>query len=138
MAVCRWQSYRWLSVLGLTLSLGIVEAGIVCQVAQAYTDAVNVTLDRGLNESFQSLASRAETTARATAQQSFDRDILVTAVKVTVLAANGEVVVPLLVMEVSRENWRSRPDPQYWSTYYNSARELLELDSSTTTGEIAP
>jgi hypothetical protein len=55
---------------------------------------------------------------------------LVTQVSITVLGETGQSIVPILVLEVSRADWRSRPDPQYWAKYFRSARTLLQPDPS--------
>ncbi|HEY9662600.1 MAG TPA: hypothetical protein V6C65_29450, partial [Allocoleopsis sp.] len=75
---------------------------------------------------YTALVQRAELAARAAAQQSFDQDILVSEVAITVLGASGESVVPILLLNVDRTDWRRLPDPQHWATYYNHAKELLE------------
>lgn len=67
--------------------------------------------------------------ARMAAQQSFSSDILITEVIVTVLGQNGLSVVPILTMTVSRHDWQNRPDPRYWSTYFNASKALLELEN---------
>lgn len=94
----------------------------------AYTHEELVTVQRAAGEDYNALMRRAELAARAAAQQNFDRDILVNRVAITVLGQNGGQTAPLLVLDVSRADWRSRPDPQRWATYYSSARRLLELE----------
>lgn len=120
-------SVPWLSLAGLTTGIWLVQSTLPSSIVHAYTYAINVPIEWEANETYEGLTRRAEMTARAAAQQSFDRDILINEVAITVLAASGENVVPILILQVSREDWRTRPDPQYWATYYNSARELLQL-----------
>jgi len=102
---------------------------IAPQRVYAYTDQSSVTLERDANETYDGLTLRAEMAARTAAQQSFNRDILVTEVNVTILGQNGLSVVPILTMTVSRNDWRSRPDPRYWSTYFSASKMLLELEN---------
>ena len=126
-----WLSIPWFPLAGLTTGIWMLQSVLPDSTAYAYTYAVNVPIEWEANETYEGLTRRAEMTARATAQQSFDRDILITEVAITVLGTSGEIVVPLLLLQVSREDWRARPDPQYWATYYNSARELLQLSQPT-------
>lgn len=95
--------------------------------AQAYKSRVDVRLDRLKDETYQSLIQRAEIIARAAAQRSFDRDILMSEVSVMVIGEYQGNEAPLLLLDVSRQNWRNRPDTRRWATYYRSARQLLNL-----------
>ncbi|MBF2076432.1 MAG: hypothetical protein IGS50_22100 [Synechococcales cyanobacterium C42_A2020_086] len=104
----------------------------------AYTHEELVTVQRAAGEDYNALMRRAELAARAAAQQNFDRDILVNRVAITVLGQNGGQTAPLLVLDVSRADWRSRPDPQRWATYYSSARRLLELEGFDPSPEFTP
>lgn len=115
------------SVVALALNLTLAP------VAAAYTieDALTVYWVDG--EDYTALSRRAEIAARAFAQQWFDSDILLTRVIITVLGDNGGQMAPILTMNVSRNDWRSRPDPQQWATYYRSTRTLLELNNTPTT-----
>ncbi|MBD2071067.1 hypothetical protein H6F93_26735 [Leptolyngbya sp. FACHB-671] len=115
------------TVLGLSSGVLLVEA-IVPQAVHAQTNQVSVSLQRQPNESFETLINRAEAAARATAQQNFASSAT-SGVAVTVLGESAGLVAPLLSLEVNRDNWRSRPDPQQWATYYSDARTLLGFES---------
>ncbi|MFB2933719.1 hypothetical protein ACE1B6_00415 [Aerosakkonemataceae cyanobacterium BLCC-F154] len=115
--------------LGLAGSFSAAESAIAPLVAQAYTSRVNITLERQPNESFPTLTRRAETVARAAAQRSFDKDILVTQAAVVVTAENGGLSAPILTLEVSRDNWKNYPDARRWSTYYPTAQGLLKIEN---------
>ncbi|HEY9640399.1 MAG TPA: hypothetical protein V6C57_07940 [Coleofasciculaceae cyanobacterium] len=117
----------WLTTIGLALWLG--DAAWRSPAAWAYTSESNITLQQEPNETYEGLTRRAELAARAAAQRSFDSDILITTVSVTVLGESGRAIVPILVLEVSRTDWRNRPDPQYWAKYFRTARPLLDLES---------
>lgn len=121
---CNWKLGSWARswVLGITLLL------LSPQTVQAYTVEDLLTVSRVAGEDYTALAQRAEMAARSMAQQRFDSDILLTRVIITVLGQNGGQTAPILVMDVNRNDWRSRPDPQRWSTYYRSTPVLLELD----------
>ena len=117
-----------LSFTGISwLSLSV----IVPQGAHAYTARVNVALNREPRESYRSFLRRAEAVARAAAQRSFDRDILVTDVAVTIVGQNNGAIAPILSLEVSRQAWRRRPDPQRWATYFPDTQNLLRFGSTT-------
>jgi hypothetical protein len=119
--------------LGLLLLTGGVWVGQTAlrpPVAQAYKNRVDVRLDRLRDETYQSLIRRAEIVARAAAQRSFDRDILMSEVSVMVIGEYQGAEAPLLMLEVSRQNWRQRPDTRRWATYYRTARTLLKLPSA--------
>jgi len=113
------------AVLGLSGISWLTTAAIAPQTAQAYTAKVNVSLNRQLGESYESFLRRAEAVARAAAQRSFDGDILVTEVAVTIIGENNGAIAPLLSLEVSRQSWRSRPDPQRWARYFPNTESLL-------------
>src|SRR4028119_1780266 len=81
-------SLSLLTVLSLTGISWLLGVAVAPESAQAYTSAVNVSLSRQPGESYQSFVRRAEAVARAAAQRSFDRDILVTEVAVTIKGEN--------------------------------------------------
>lgn len=142
-----WVGWRWsvglLAVRMTGISAGVFLPGVLPGViggtvlmavmapAQAYTAEDLLTVYRVEGEDYNALVRRAEITARSSAQQKFDRDILLTRVVITVLGQNGGQTAPILVLDVNRNDWRNRPDPQYWAKYYRSTRILLELDGST-------
>lgn len=123
------------AVLGLTGVSWLVAAAIAPQHVHAYTARSSVTLNHQPNETFQGFLRRAEAVARAAAQRSFDRDILVTDVAVTVLGQNEGTIVPLLTLRVSRQAWRSRPDPQSWISYFPNTQSLLGIQERTVASE---
>lgn len=120
-------SVSLLSVLSFGSVSWLTLAAIAPQSAQAYTANVSVSLNRQPNETFQSFMRRAESVARAAAQRSFDRDILVTDVAVTIVGQNDGAIVPLLSLKVSRQAWKSRPDPQRWASYFPNTQLLLGI-----------
>lgn len=93
--------------------------------AQAYTSRVNLFVVREQGESFDTLVRRSEIIARAAVQRSFDADVLMTDVIVTVIGDNQGVSVPILTVPVSRSDWRLRPDVTQWANYYEAARYLV-------------
>lgn len=136
--------WGWMAGLSLSICVGVtggfwvVDSAIAPQVAQAYTARVDLVVNRRADESYETLLRRAEAAARAAAQQSFDREILVTEVAVMVVAESDGATVPLLEMEVTRAQWRNRPDPQQWASYFRSARSLLGFDRPLTSNTPTP
>ena len=115
---------------GLVALLGgtgiwLTEALIAPQASQAYTSRVDLFLAREMDETYETLLRRAEMAARAGAQRSFDQDLLITNVSVTVVAEDDGITVPILALRVDREEWRTRPETYYWATYYRTAEALL-------------
>lgn len=122
-----------------SLAVGSLVSPVFTPAVQAYTteDVLNVSWETG--EDYNALVRRAESAARASAQQQFDSDILLTRVIITVLGENGGETVPILMLDVNRNDWRRRPDPQYWATYYRTSRTLLNLDKpAARTAQPAP
>jgi hypothetical protein len=129
------------AVLGLAGVSWLTSAAVAPSVARAYTATVNVTLPYQEDETYESFLRRAEAVARAAAQRSFDGDILVTEVAITISAQNKGAIAPVLFLNVSREAWQSSPDPQRWATYFPGAEGLLgfgEPDSAAETPPPAP
>jgi hypothetical protein len=142
--LCQSVTPKHIAPMGLIALLGLASVSwlttsiVAPQVAQAYTARVNVGLTRETGESFRSFIRRAEAVARAAAQRSFDRDILVTEVAVTVVGQNNGAIAPLLSLEVSRQSWRRSPDPQRWITYFPNTDTLLGFDRTQDEPEVQP
>ncbi|ARV60264.1 hypothetical protein BZZ01_17940 [Nostocales cyanobacterium HT-58-2] len=112
-------------LLSSGVPLWLVTEVMTCQMVQAYTARVDLSIDRLTGENYETLLRRAEAAARAAAQRSFDQDILVTDVSIVVSVQNDGAIAPVLALDVSRPQWRSHPDPQRWATYFKTARSLL-------------
>ncbi len=120
------------TILGLSgISWGVISA-IAPQSAQAYVARTNVSLDAQLGESFETLLIRAEGVARASAQRLLDSDVLVTEVAITIMGRNQGSVAPILRLQVSRDNWRSQPEANYWATYFVVSEVLLNMQPNET------
>jgi hypothetical protein len=126
--------HRRISILslmgGLSLPLGgVFWVAIAPCPVHAYVARTDVILDIQPEESFSAFTSRAETVARAAIQRSFDRDILVSEVRVMIVGQRQGQSSPVLSVQVSRNQWRGRPDTQRWATYLPSAKSLLGFDA---------
>ncbi|MBR8837563.1 MAG: hypothetical protein DSM106950_27030 [Stigonema ocellatum SAG 48.90 = DSM 106950] len=126
---------RIASTLFLLLSgvpLWLVTEAMTAKIVQAYTTRVDLAIDGLPGDNYESLVQRAEAAARAAAQRSFDQDILVTDVSIIVSVQNYGAIAPVLELAVSRQQWRTRPDPQRWATYFKTARSLLFFQQNFT------
>lgn len=121
----------WLA--GLGVGGWLIQVAIAPAPVRAATERVTVTINRQFNETYQSMLRRAEAAVRAAAQQSFDRDVLITDITVTAIGQSGGAITPMLTLEVSRPNWRTSPNPERWANYYSDAQSLLNLSPSRTT-----
>ncbi len=125
------------ALIGLGASVWVVFEGIspiagfaeTPQIAQADTDRLNLYLERQGSETYDALLRRATDAAIVTAQQSFERDRQLSKVIVMVSAENNGLIVPILTLEVSRNDWENRLRPQRWITDLTSSRTLLGFGS---------
>jgi len=108
-----------------TVPTWFLTEAIAPQVVRAYTARVDLAIDRLPEENYETILRRAEAAARAAAQRSFDQDILVTDVSIIISVQSYGAIAPVLTLEVSRPEWRNRPDAQNWATYFKTARSLL-------------
>lgn len=125
-------------LLGLGGGFWVTNEAFAPQIAQAYTDRVELTLDRQPNETYETLVDRAEKAARSAAQASFGRDTKVTDVSIVIVGQNQGAIAPILSLKVSRAQWRSRPDAQHWATYFTTAQFLLRFKDVATTTDDQP
>lgn len=125
-------------LLLFTVPLWLATTAIAPQIVRAETARVDLAIDRLPDENYETILRRAEAAARAAAQRSFDQDILVTDVSIIVSAQNYGAIAPVLALEVTRPQWRSRPDPQRWVTYFKTARSLLFLEPTPATVNPTP
>jgi hypothetical protein len=122
-----------LAVLLLSTPMWIMTETIAPQIVRAYTARVDLTIDRLPDENYETILRRAEATARAAAQRSFDQDILVTDISIIVSVQSSGAIAPVLALDVSRQQWRTRPDAQRWATYFKTARSLLFFEKDLPT-----
>ncbi|MEB3216777.1 MAG: hypothetical protein VKN72_11180 [Nostocales cyanobacterium 94392] len=119
-------------LLSTAVPMWLVIDAIAPQIVKAYTSRTDLEIDRLPGDNYQSLLRRAEAVARAAAQRGFDQDILVTDVSVIVSVQNYGAIAPVLELNVSRNQWRNRPDPQRWAKYFKMAQTLLFFAPSAT------
>ncbi len=130
-----------LSLLVLLGGAGVTWLSIALmqpQTALAYTARVDVSLISQTDETYENFLRRAEAVARAAAQRSFDGDILVTEVEITIDCEHNGAIAPVLLLSVSRQDWKNRPDTQYWATYFSSSKLLLNFEPPTPQPQAIP
>lgn len=126
---------RLVAVLGLGAGMWLLESALAPQTIHAYTARISLSIEREASETYDSLLQRARIVARAAAQRSFDTDLLVSEVLISVVGENKGAIAPLLTLGVSRSQWRNRPDTQYWAKYYPTSKTLLGLDKTQASQE---
>lgn len=119
-------------LLSTAVPMWLVSSAIAPEIVRAYTNRVDLEINRLPGDNYKSLLRRAEAVARAAAQRSFDRDILVTDVSIIISVQNFGAIAPVLELNVSRTQWRNRPDAQRWAKYFKMARTLLFFGQSAT------
>jgi len=125
----RCLTWHWSLSLKLGSGAAIALAALVSvpQVVQAYTARVTLFVPRDPDESYDTFLRQAEAIARAGIQRSFDADILTSEVILVIVGENQGLAIPVMEVQVTRNEWQERPDPQYWARYYNNASTLLDL-----------
>lgn len=129
----RWAKSWIAGSLGLSMLLGsgAIAIGTLLatpQVAQAYTFRSTLLVPRNPDEEgYQAFLRQCEAITRASIQQTFDADLLVSEVIVTVVGDNKGIAVPVMEVPVTRREWEARPDPQEWARYYDNASALLDM-----------
>lgn len=119
-------------LLGTSGALWLTEALIMPKASYAYTSRLNLFLALEDGEPYSSLVRRANSAARAGAQRSFDQDLLITEVVISVTGENsGGIAVPILNLRVSRQEWSQQPVTEFWATYFRGAQTLLQSPSES-------
>ena len=126
-------AFSLMALLGYCGVFWLADQAIKPTIAQAAPDRISLVIDRQVGENYQALISRAEVAARAAAQRRFDSDILINEVSVIVIGSNQGLECNILSLNVTRNQWKSRPDPKQWAKYFPSAQALLKLDQPTET-----
>lgn len=115
-------------------STAMVGSGIILELVNPTAPAIaqttfntNLLIPLADQETYSVLVARAEANAEVKVQELFDKDLLRTEVRLTVLGQNGAAIAPVLKLRVSRQEWTSYPDPEIWSIYYPESQILLNL-----------
>ncbi|MEP0980889.1 hypothetical protein [Leptolyngbya sp. FACHB-17] len=114
-----------LSLLTFGCAMWSIDAIVAPIAAEAYTSRIEVTLDRGSSETYESLVRRAELVARTAAQRGFDRDLLASEMSIVIVGRNSGMAAPVVTLWVTRSQWQSLPETRRWATYYRNSAGLL-------------
>ncbi len=115
---------RWAIAALAGAGIAVIPALVAPPAVQAYTSRHTVFLVRAGGESFDTLVQRSEIVARAAIQRSFDVDVLITDVVITVVGDNQGIAIPILMVPVSRNDWQANPDVRAWARYFEASRNL--------------
>jgi hypothetical protein len=97
-----------------------------------HTEEIVLTLQAVSYPSYSALMEQARQSATDLIERAFHDNPDWDDVSVHILGSRGENILPLLITQVSRSDWQSRPDIDYWGQSTGlSARLLLGLDSSS-------
>jgi hypothetical protein len=117
-----------LSAIALLLPLSIAPA---IAAPKQYISTISAYGD---SQPYDNLVRRAEAQAQRVVENAFSRNPGMNEVAVTILGQRNNQEVPLLVMTVSRNNWRRSPNVRTWAQYSGySAKVLLGYVQSTPT-----
>ena len=114
-------SQAFLTAIAFLSTLAIAGAAI------ADRREVDIRILVNQDEGFAVMTRKAEILARSAAQRAFDSELLVSDVSVKVTAQNPiqNQAAIILQLIVSRNDWKSRPDPKVWATYFPMSQKLL-------------
>lgn len=115
-----------------------IPAAIAPPAAHAYVARIDIALEIQTGETYDAFLRRAESVARAAVQRSFNRDVLISEVYAIIVGQRQGSSVQVLSLQVSRDQWRQRPDPRRWATYYSSAKFLLGFGGSNSPNRLVP
>ncbi len=115
------------SLLAL-LSLGIANVSAIAQPTltdQVATESISITLQADQVHNYNRLIEQAVVMANDAIATSFDTNPEAAPIELTVLINRNGQLLPLLMAEVSREQWQQQSDIQTWARYSTSVRILL-------------
>jgi hypothetical protein len=95
-------------ILTEAIARSAVPEAISLQIVRAYTARIDLKINRIEDESSESILRTAEAISQASAQLSFDKDILGTNVSVILTAESYGEIPPVLALEVSSQQWGTR------------------------------
>jgi len=112
-----------------SLATVLLTAAVMPQVVYAQTAQVELSVTRQGNESYESFLNRAEAIAKKAIDSHFAKDKSLQDIKVTLLGENQLNISPIFDIAVSRNNWKSNPNPETWANYYTTSKYLLGFEN---------
>ncbi|NEQ55093.1 MAG: hypothetical protein F6K11_34065 [Leptolyngbya sp. SIO3F4] len=101
------------------LSLGFLEESVLAN------QRISITLQADNVKDYGRLLEQAVVAGNDAISNTFEANPDTAPVKLTVLVNRNGQVLPILVAEVSRDEWQQQSDVQSWARYSTSARTLL-------------
>ncbi|EKU98977.1 hypothetical protein Lepto7375DRAFT_8314 [Leptolyngbya sp. PCC 7375] len=116
-----------LSGLLVLLRGQVAAATTVAQVPtnQAASQSLTVTISADQVRTYGRLMEQVVGTANDTVSDAFATNPDADPIKLTVLVHRNGQVLPVLVADISRDQWQQQPDIQNWAHYSPSVRMLL-------------
>lgn len=115
------------SLLAL-MSLGFLDLSAIAQEAltdQSATERISVTVQADQIEDYSRLLEQAVVQANSAIATRFDANPHADPIEITVLISRQGQILPVLMAEVSQDQWQEQPDIQSLVRYSNSVRILL-------------
>ncbi|HEY9878318.1 MAG TPA: hypothetical protein V6D29_07670 [Leptolyngbyaceae cyanobacterium] len=98
---------------------------------------LKLTLEAGNYSTFSEVMQAARESGRTLLDQSFAASPSAETVVVHLLAEGSGTIVPLGLVRVSREDWRSQPDIDLWSQWFGGSAQALLGFGPTLTAQSA-
>ena len=145
-----WTIPKLFSLSGLvSLSLGcggwftVVTVALVdSPVAIAQISQIPLTLSREPDETYPSFVQRATNLVATRLKNDFTKNSSLNQLRLVVIGQNNGNIAPVLSVNMSRQQWRSNPNPQPLINYFPDSELLLGFDApvpaTATTSTPAP
>jgi hypothetical protein len=141
-----WAIPKLFSLSGLvSLSLGCGWLSldfINSPVAIAQISQIPLTLSREPDETYPSFVQRATTLVASRFKNDFSKNSSLNELRIVVIGQNNGNIAPVLSVNMSRQQWRSNPNPQPLINYFPDSQFLLGFDApvpaTATTSTPAP
>lgn len=117
----------WLINLLTLLSIGAVSRSAIAN------QSLNVTIEADQINNYGRLMEQAIGRANDAIANTFETNPNAAPIKLTVLINRNGQVLPMMVAEISRDQWQQEPDVQSWARYSTSVRVLLGYAQPTRT-----
>ena len=123
---------RRFSKFGLVSLLTLMIAGVISRSAIA-NQPLNVTIEADQINNYGRLMEQVVSQANDAIANAFATNSNVEPIDLTVLINRNGQVLPVMVAEISRDQWQQQPDVQSWARYSTSVRVLLGYAQPTRT-----
>lgn len=121
------RSSRFLQLLGIALCLPAALGSLTVDAEQvrAQTATATLMIEAGRVPDFWQLVLASEARVSQHIASTFAANSTVDRLQVKIVASRGGAVVPILMTDVSRQDWQRLPQVQSWTRYFETAQQLL-------------